>query len=206
VLRTETTHRCQPGHSFTTFAVVSRRLSQLLRQVSCQTHFLSPEHTSEPGVGNVENRSGNRDAELLGGLRACAIRHRLGKRERSLRCGSAADGSPSIRSFDERKAGRQLSRRNRPGVGLHSTARKEVGEVRSSDGGFRRGGTGDHQGGRWVDGNAQGLRCHASVVLHLHRESGRLECRWSAGNDGRLDTVEARHCQSVRKLPRDHTP
>jgi len=134
-------------HSFTTFTEVSRRLSPLLRQVRCQTHFLSPEHTSEPGVGNVENRSGNRDAELLGGLRACAIGHGLGKRERSLRCGRATDGGPSIRSFDERKAGRQLSRRNRPGVGLHSTARKEVGEVRSSDGGFRRGGTGDHQGG-----------------------------------------------------------
>src|SRR5260370_36571963 len=167
VLRTEATHRCQPGHSFTTFAVVSRRLSQLLRQVSCQTHFLSPEHTSEPGVGNVENRSGNRDAELLGGLRACAIRHCLGKRERSLRCGSAADGSPSIRSFDERKAGRQLSRRNRPGVGLHSTARKEVGEVRSSHGGFRWEGTGDHQGRWWVYGNVRGLRCHSMFVHYL---------------------------------------
>jgi len=95
----------------------------------------------------MENRSGYRDAELLGGLRACAIRHGLGKRERSSRCGRAADGGPSIRSFDEREARRQLARRNRPGVGLHSAAGKEVGEVRSADRRWRRGRTGDHQGG-----------------------------------------------------------
>jgi len=132
----------------------------------------------------MENRSGYRDAELLGGLRACAIRHGLGKRERSSRCGRAADGGPSIRSFDEREARRQLARRNRPGVGLHSAAGKEVGEVRSADRRWRRGRTGDHQGGRWIDGNAQGLRCRARVVLHLHGETGRLQFRGSAGNDG----------------------
>ena len=185
VLRTEATHRCQPGHSFTTFAVVSRRLSQLLRQVSCQTHFLSPEHTSEHGVGNVENRSGNRDAELLGGLHACAIRHCLGKRERSFRCGSAADGGPSIRSFDERKARRQLSRRNRPGVGLAPAIGKEVGEVRAPDGRRRWGWAGDHQWKRLIDRNAQWLRCRfTSAILDLDGERGGLDRGGRAEHDG----------------------
>ncbi len=81
-------------------------------------------------VDNILNRSSYSDAELLGSLRACTIRHCLGKRERSCRCGCAADGGPPLGPFDYREARRLLSRRNRPGIGLHSPARKEVGEVR----------------------------------------------------------------------------
>ncbi len=58
----------------------------------------------------------DRDTELLGGLRACVVRYRLGKRERPCRSGSAADGGPPIGPCGQREAGRQLSRRNRPGA------------------------------------------------------------------------------------------
>ena len=62
-------------------------------------------------------------------MHACAVRDGLGKRVGPCRSGSAADSGPSIGPCGQREAGRQLSRRNRPGVGLAPAIGKEVGEV-----------------------------------------------------------------------------
>ncbi len=48
------------------------------------------------GNESLQDRSVDRDAELLGGLHACVVRYGLGKRERPYRRGSAADGGPPI--------------------------------------------------------------------------------------------------------------
>src|SRR6266851_3522627 len=48
------------------------------------------------GNETFQDRSVDRNAELLGDLHACVVRYGLGKRERPFRWGSAADGGPPI--------------------------------------------------------------------------------------------------------------
>jgi hypothetical protein len=147
------------------------------------------------------------DAELLGGMHACAIRDGLGKRESPCRCGSAADSGPPIRPCGQREAGRQLSRRNRPGVGEAPAVGKEVGEVRGPDGRWWRGWAGDHQWKRPIDRDAEWLRRRfTSAVLDLDSERAGLDRRGRAENDGGLDPIGGRHRQSGRKRARHKLP
>ena len=48
----------------------------------------------------IQDRSVDGDAELLGGVHACAVSDCLSKRESPRRSGSAADGGPPIRPLD----------------------------------------------------------------------------------------------------------
>ncbi len=159
------------------------------------------------GNESLQDRSVDRDAELLGGLHACVVRDGLGKRERPCRSGSAADGGPPIGPCGQRETGRQLSRRNRPGVGEAPAIGKEVGEVCGPDGRWRRGWAGDHQWQRLIDGDAEWLRRRfTSAILDLDGERAGLDLHGRAVHDGGLDPIGRRHRQSSRKRARHNRP
>ncbi len=159
------------------------------------------------GNESLQDRSVDRDAELLGGLHACVVRDGLGKRERPCRSGSAADGGPPIGPCGQRETGRQLSRRNRPGVGEAPAIGKEVGEVCGPDGRWRRGWAGDHQWQRLIDGDAEWLRRRfTSAILDLDGERAGLDLHGRAVHDGGLDPIGRRHRQSGRKRARHNRP